>query len=656
MKFNTAKLIFICLFMLTSARLHAFNWLQMAESPNSTVSIDAIDTDNSGNVFYAASTYGELSLGSFVVTAPPANEQRSFIVKLNAAGELVWVKSFDKTGGDRINDIEVDSDGNLIVAGTYRNSFEAGNFKGTVQNGVLASSFVGKLSTAGEWLWINAESEYIEAKYLALDLNNQVFVTGFFWGNAILGSDSLSQTGNFGYTYVASYTKNGNYMRARQTYTYAPYTSIATDNNGNVYLTGTYEKYMYYEPALKLETTNNYSFYLIKYTPSLAIDYAMNTDHSGLLLADNNDNLWMAYGSDLAKYTLNGQLVKEYTNPASAYSVNAMGISLAKNGDIYTSGYFDALELVIGNDTLRQKMLNKHHGFLARFSVTDQAWNWAVTDASLGETLYKGVSVSANGKPVVAVDLFGTHYSFGSSWNTVSFTSRGIITEIEPGARTFNNVLLNRLYAFTDEKGHTGSVTFTENDEYTSIAIVPYLDSLPQNVPAGIKAAKRFYNIATTGAVSFRATLVLPYSDNDIQGLDENKLQVYLYNGTQWWPFKGVVNTDKNTITVTGLQGFGTFAIFEDTATNSIKTKPAVNFNCYYAGNGSIVIQQSNVSAGKINFQLFDVAGKAVLQPLNLSSQKYNAVQAENLKNGCYLYIIRQENGLITKGKFVVID
>ncbi|MDO9478325.1 MAG: SBBP repeat-containing protein [Pseudohongiella sp.] len=77
-----------------------------------------LTTDLAGNVYAVGSTYS----ADFPVSADAAQsefggESDVFVVKLNADGETLWVTYFGGNGEEESNDIVLDSDGNVHIAG-----------------------------------------------------------------------------------------------------------------------------------------------------------------------------------------------------------------------------------------------------------------------------------------------------------------------------------------------------------------------------------------------------------------------------------------------------------------------------------------------------------------------------------------------------------
>ncbi|MCK4979291.1 MAG: SBBP repeat-containing protein, partial [Candidatus Delongbacteria bacterium] len=91
---------------------------------------------------------------------------------------------------------------------------------------------------APDWQWVTQAGGNLSYA-IAIDDNEYSYVTGFFFGNAIFGSYSLTSSGS-GDIFVAKMDANGNWLwatKAGGNY-YDTGNGIAIDDNGNSYIIG----------------------------------------------------------------------------------------------------------------------------------------------------------------------------------------------------------------------------------------------------------------------------------------------------------------------------------------------------------------------------------------------------------------------------------
>jgi hypothetical protein len=94
-------------------------WGKMAQSPGVDLDGYAVAVDASQNVYWAGDfTIGELTLGSVTLTNT-AGYRDLFLVKYDAAGNVLWANSADGDGGQYPWSLAVDASGNIYEAGYF---------------------------------------------------------------------------------------------------------------------------------------------------------------------------------------------------------------------------------------------------------------------------------------------------------------------------------------------------------------------------------------------------------------------------------------------------------------------------------------------------------------------------------------------------------
>jgi hypothetical protein len=141
----------------------------------------------------------------------------------------IWTSQFAPEANDLAYEVAVDGRGNVHVAGTTFGSLE-GN------NAGLADAFVRKYDAAGTILWtrqFGTNGDDI-AYAVAADNNGNVLVAGTTFGDLEGGRTTTVDA------FVRKYDANGTVLWTRQfgTATIDDATSVAVDNNGNVFVAG----------------------------------------------------------------------------------------------------------------------------------------------------------------------------------------------------------------------------------------------------------------------------------------------------------------------------------------------------------------------------------------------------------------------------------
>jgi len=188
-------------------------WVQRYNAGTGDDIAEKLILDDSGNVYVTGES--QVSLGGSYDIAT---------IKYNSSGVLQWVKRYDRSGGDDFGwDIALDQNNNVCVTG----------FASDIITG--ADIVTLKYDNLGNQQWVSIYSGETdnsdEARSIAIDTLNNIYVTGYSWGNGT-GPNYITikydPTGNE--QWVRMYNGIGN------SWDWA--TSIATDNFNNVYISG----------------------------------------------------------------------------------------------------------------------------------------------------------------------------------------------------------------------------------------------------------------------------------------------------------------------------------------------------------------------------------------------------------------------------------
>ena len=217
----------------------------------------SITLDNNGNIYIT----GKVGYGFWDFNPSPTinnmvyNEpsQTNFIEKLTPNGDLIWVKLINNIydeSYDQIDDISVDSSGNVYATGSYRLNadFDPGVAVYNLSDVTDAyhQIFILKLDVSGNFVWAKAFKQstsstydYVTGHSIKSDSSGNVYVSGYFAGTtdfdpgvAVLNKISVGQISLF-------ITK--------------------LDASGNLVWVNTYEKNHYsgFESKLVLDLSNN---------------------------------------------------------------------------------------------------------------------------------------------------------------------------------------------------------------------------------------------------------------------------------------------------------------------------------------------------------------------------------------------------------------
>jgi hypothetical protein len=199
----------------------------------------SIVSDNTGNV-YCAGIYTSPSITFGNITLTNSGGYDIFFVKYNSSGNLIWANHYGGVSDVYVKDLATDNNGNIYMTGFYSiSSLTFGSI--TLSNAGSDDLFLTKFDPLGNVLWAkrSGTSNTERSFSLATDLNNNVVITGGFYGSSItFASTTLSGSG--GNVFIAKYDPLGNVLWAKGAGGNGTDlgSGISTDAAGNIYATG----------------------------------------------------------------------------------------------------------------------------------------------------------------------------------------------------------------------------------------------------------------------------------------------------------------------------------------------------------------------------------------------------------------------------------
>lgn len=237
-----------------------FMWALSANGPGDQHG-SAIAIGPSGNIYVTGFYEDTMHFGTdtFLVSG---NTKSLFVAKYSNSGSFMWARAGTGNGHNVGNDIDVDQQGNVYVAGQFQIEI---NIEGNIYNaisGPMGDGFVAKFDTHGNFDWLEkiggtgvgiGVGSQQDANVLSLTPDgNTIYVGGWFkgyttWGGVggILDTSSHFPSLNLVSVYIAKYNSAGTIQWVKKGDEYqvnfggAPeIMGIGADNSGNVYMAG----------------------------------------------------------------------------------------------------------------------------------------------------------------------------------------------------------------------------------------------------------------------------------------------------------------------------------------------------------------------------------------------------------------------------------
>ena len=200
--------------------------------------------DGNGNVYVTGEFEGTATFGPFSLSSN-GNSPDIFVAKLDAEGNWLWVIEAGGWNIDRVQAIATDDNGNSCITGMFNQTATFGPFSLTSTGEMCPDIFIAKLDAEGNWQWaIQAEGEDSACGYgITIDDNGNCYFTGDFYTTTTFGPFTLTSTGYSTDSFVAKLDSNGNWLWVTQISGSYSETgkAIVTDNNGYCIVTGEFQ-------------------------------------------------------------------------------------------------------------------------------------------------------------------------------------------------------------------------------------------------------------------------------------------------------------------------------------------------------------------------------------------------------------------------------
>jgi hypothetical protein len=306
--------------------------VQWATSIGGTGSDDGygIATDSGGNVYVIGNYSSDsITIESITLYSNSASND-AFVAKYDTSGTVQWAKSIGGTNFDSGYGIATDSAGNVYVIGRYVGSVTIGST--TLESEGATDAFVAKYDTSGTVQWARSIGGSFSdtGQAIATDSAGNVYVIGRYYGIATIESITLTSVSGSDDGFVAKYDTNGTVQWAGKiggTRSDSGY-GIATDSDGNVYVTGRYADSVTIG-STTLDSEGSNDAFVAKYDTSGTVQWAKNIGGTG--------------------------------------SDTGYGIATDSDGNVYVTGTY-AGSVTIGSTTLDSNSAS-NDGFVVKYSA-----------------------------------------------------------------------------------------------------------------------------------------------------------------------------------------------------------------------------------------------------------------------------------------------
>lgn len=207
---------------------------------NSSDKGTGIAADDDGNV-YATGYFYSPTIAFDTIVLTKADTYDIFIAKYDSSGNVLWAKSAGGTGDDRGVRIAADKDGNALLTGTFTSlSLIFGT--DTLINAGGTDFFIAKYDSAGNVLWATSAGGIGEdlSACIATDGNGNIFTTGNFNSPSVSSDTATLVNAGSSDIFILKHDSSGNLAWAKSAggADLDISSGIACDSSGNIFLTG----------------------------------------------------------------------------------------------------------------------------------------------------------------------------------------------------------------------------------------------------------------------------------------------------------------------------------------------------------------------------------------------------------------------------------
>jgi len=340
----------------------------------------SVATDASGNVYVTGYfTSSTITFGTTTLTNAGGGSNDMFIVKYDAAGNVLWAKREGGTSHEIGFSVTTDASGNVYVTGEFISATITFGTT-TLTNAGGGDIFIAKYDAAGTVLWAKraAGTDYEFCKSVTTDASGNVYVTGEFRSPTItFGTTTLINAGNSN-IFIAKYDAAGTVLWAKGAGSNNDNDCriVTTDASGNVYVTGVFTSPTITFGTTTLTNAGSADMFIAKYDDAGTVLWAKraggaDSDYGYSVATDASGNVFVTgsflsstitfgtttltnAGSDdifIAKYDSAGTIIwaKRAGGTNDDYGIS---VTTDASGNVYVTGRFASPTITFGTNTL----------------------------------------------------------------------------------------------------------------------------------------------------------------------------------------------------------------------------------------------------------------------------------------------------------------
>lgn len=271
------------------------NWIWAVQSGGGTYNVGYdIVVDSDSNCYLTGRIIGDTNFGTVYLSSSGGSDV--FVAKLDSNGNWLWAKSAGGTGSEEGYGIAVDNAANVCLIGVFTGIAIFGSV--SLYSSGEQDVFCAKLDTNGNWLWARSAGGAAREYGYGIDIDSEanLYVCGTFLGAATFGPHSLTSIG-IRDVFVAKLDANGDWLWVKQaggTSANQCY-GIAIDSSDNIFLTGDYRETINFG-LIPVTSNGGSDLFVVKLgspRPVLETPISLTFGNSYLGYYIDNQDLWL---------------------------------------------------------------------------------------------------------------------------------------------------------------------------------------------------------------------------------------------------------------------------------------------------------------------------------------------------------------------------
>jgi len=434
--------------------------------------------------------------GSFDSTLDASNGN-CFLTKIDpSSGMPIWVRQFGKGGQAYIRSFTFDNDNNIFLAGMFAGTVDfdpSAKVKELTSNGPQSDIFIMKLDSSGNLNWVksigNTSTDWVTS--ITIDSYANIYFSGRYNFTIDFNPDSIVNNLTTNHNpdgYVCKFDSSGNFEFVRNFpgYNYQSCNDLVYDNNGFLFVLGTFEINLITKPKKKVIRSNGEKDIFISKIDTSGNRYwtrqigGTSDEYGTDILLDQNRNIYITgdfkgksdldpssnhyflnainshpslYDSFVAKYDKDGWF--KWANGYGGKSFErSYAIALDNQHNIYNTAYFSDTATFSNNNNLSFVAIGHGDFLLNKFD-------------SLGTHIYTRHFIGSSDAVAftLAIDTVSNIYLAGTFRDSVDF---------EPGPLSLNKTSKNMYDLFIQKLNQNPiSVNIVELKDAQKVNLYP---------------------------------------------------------------------------------------------------------------------------------------------------------------------------------------